>query len=215
MRLEKYLGRTIPTLITPVAGAALEKRIRQPGCNATDPEGVGGSPAEKRKALADYLETNFALSGDALLYFGPKSTLVRAHRHRWTCISISIYVKEMDRRYRIIVGKPLGDVNSVWNAILCSTEALQALIWREQSFRRQVRAKLASAHCGSIPGFSKFLIVLWSLYLGNSFGGPVSQIPDTDADVVHGNATRSSACNRRRNRHSSSSSYRDDSENAG
>lgn len=112
IRLERYLPRNAPTLIMPVAGTALEKRIRQLGCNATDPEGIGGSPAEKKKALADYLETNFALSADALLYFGPKATLVRSPTMMDMYLDTNLR-KEMDRRYRIIMGKPLGDVNGV------------------------------------------------------------------------------------------------------
>lgn len=112
VRLEKNLGQTVPALITPVRGTALEKRIRQPGCNATDPAQVTGTPTEKRKALADYLETNFALSSDALLYFGPKATLVRSPTMMDMYLDADLR-KEMDRRYRIIMGKPLGDVNGV------------------------------------------------------------------------------------------------------
>ncbi|HEX2761074.1 MAG TPA: hypothetical protein VHM27_11195, partial [Rhizomicrobium sp.] len=108
----KNLGQTVPALITPVRGTALEKRIRQPGCNATDPAQVTGTPTEKRKALADYLETNFALSSDALLYFGPKATLVRSPTMMDMYLDADLR-KEMDRRYRIIMGKPLGDVNGV------------------------------------------------------------------------------------------------------
>lgn len=112
VRLEKGFGHTAPALLTPVAGTALEKRIRQPGCNATDPSQVAGSPAEKQKALADYLETNFALSGDALLYFGPKAALVRSPTMMDMYLDSGLR-KEMERRYRIIMGKPLGDVNGV------------------------------------------------------------------------------------------------------
>jgi hypothetical protein len=111
-RLEKSLGSVAPLLITPVRGTTWEKRIRQPGCNATDPAQVAGTPVEKQRALAEYLETNFALSGDALLYFGPKATLVRSPTMMDMYLDADLR-REMDRRYRIIMGKPLGDVNGV------------------------------------------------------------------------------------------------------
>lgn len=62
---------------------------------------VAGTPVEKQQALADYLETNFALSADALLYFGPKATLVRSPTMMDMYLDADLR-KEMDRYCRFL-----------------------------------------------------------------------------------------------------------------
>jgi hypothetical protein len=112
LRLEKYLGGPIPKIITPVRGALLEKRVRQPGCHPLDPrEAPGATSAERAQAMAGYLESNFGLAGDALLYLGPKASLVRSPASPDLYLDQD-YRREMDRRYRLMMRRPL-DVNTV------------------------------------------------------------------------------------------------------
>jgi hypothetical protein len=109
---EKSLGWEVPHLATPVKGTALEARIRQPGCHATDPAGITArTAAEKNRLLNDVLETNFALNGDALLYLGPKESLRRSPASPDLYLDRD-YRREMDRRYRLMTKKPL-DINTV------------------------------------------------------------------------------------------------------
>jgi len=112
VRFEKALGWEVPHLATPVKGTALEARIRQPGCHATDPAGITArTAAAKNRMLDDVLETNFALNGDALLYLGPKESLGRSPASPDLYLDRD-YRREMDRRYRLMTKKPL-DINTV------------------------------------------------------------------------------------------------------
>jgi hypothetical protein len=112
LRLEKDLGGTVPKFIIPVRGTSLETRIRQPGCHPIDPAELSGTtPAELAKAMGEYLESNFGLAGDALLYLGPKASLVRSPTSPDLYLDQD-YRKEIDRRYRLMMKHPL-DVNTV------------------------------------------------------------------------------------------------------
>jgi len=109
VKFEKALGWEVPHLATPVKGTALEGRIRQPGCHATDPAGV--TATGKNRLLDDFLETNFALNGNALLYLGPKESLRRSPASPDLYLDRD-YRREMDRRYRLMTKTPL-DINTV------------------------------------------------------------------------------------------------------
>ena len=111
-KFEKALGWEVPHLAAPVKGTALEGRIRQPGCHATDPAGITARTAtEKNRLLDEFLESNFALNGNALLYLGPKESLRRSPSSPDLYLDRD-YRREMDRRYRLMTKTPL-DINTV------------------------------------------------------------------------------------------------------
>lgn len=112
-RFEKTLNWAVPSLIAPFVSTPAAGRILQPGCNVFDPaDWAGDDPAQAAREIAAGNRNNLGLDADAMLYLGPKKTLVRSPTMLDMYLDLD-FRREMDRRYRIIAKKPLGDVNGV------------------------------------------------------------------------------------------------------
>jgi hypothetical protein len=109
-RFERHIkGWPIPSLATPIRGSTLEKDIWRKGCN----------PMAKPKDMPDELwedsgRNYLGLNSDALLYLGPRKSLVTEPRSLDIILDLE-YRAEMDRRMMIYTGKPLGPPNTANN----------------------------------------------------------------------------------------------------
>jgi hypothetical protein len=102
-------GWAVPSLITPVRGSTLEGDLWRPGCNPQT------RPPDMPEEMFDASGRNYlGLNSDALLYLGPRRSLVFGPRSL-DIILDSDYRAEMDRRMTIMTGKPLGPPNTANN----------------------------------------------------------------------------------------------------
>ena len=105
----------VPAIAAPVRGSSLETALLPPGCHVIDfgPGGLSEDDAKLQKIITD----NFAgISGHALLYLGPASTLTMSPK------SPDIYMDEtfraeMSRRMQIIEGHPLTSATAKSNMV--------------------------------------------------------------------------------------------------
>ena len=102
-------GWTAPSLITPIKGSTLEDDIWRKGCNAfTKP------PQLKDEAFEASGKNNLGLTSDAILYLGPRKSLVYGPR-ALDIILDQDYRAEMNRRMILRTGQPLNAPNTARN----------------------------------------------------------------------------------------------------
>lgn len=105
-------GWPVPGLATPVRGSTLKGDLRRPGCHFVPPGSVqffGGPPmSEEQVAKAMNHENDMAsgISGDALLWLGPSSSLLRSPMLPDIYLDPE-YRQEISRRSQIMLGHPL------------------------------------------------------------------------------------------------------------
>jgi len=98
-------GWPVPSLVGPVRGSTLERDIWRKGCNMfTRFDGLSDAEYETSG------RNNSGLTADALLYFGPRASLMQGARDPDIMMDLD-YRAEMDRRNILRTGKPLGPVN--------------------------------------------------------------------------------------------------------
>lgn len=101
-RFEKHIRNwPTPALVGPIRGSSWEKDAYQPGC--------GALPRFPQQAATEYEADmrNFAgLTGDALLYLGPRSQQVNGPYNPAIYLDLD-FRAELDRRNQIKNGKPL------------------------------------------------------------------------------------------------------------
>jgi hypothetical protein len=106
----KIRGWPIPALVTPVRGTSLETELRRVGCQVFGPGSntFAGNLSETQKAqnLVHMEEVELGIAVDGLLYLGPAATLTYAPSAPDIYLDAE-YRREMERRYRIMIGKPL------------------------------------------------------------------------------------------------------------
>jgi hypothetical protein len=109
-RFERHIkGWPIPALVTPIRGSTLEKDVWREGCSAfPKPPDL---PQDKFDASN---RNNFGLTSDALLYLGPRKSLVNGPRDPDILLDLE-YRAEMDRRMILRTGKPMGPPNTANN----------------------------------------------------------------------------------------------------
>lgn len=102
-RFERHIkGWAVPSLASPIKGSTLEKDIYRAGCNAF--------PRPKDATDADYNASgpnNLGLNSDALLYLGPRSSLLMGVRDPDIYLDTE-YRAEMDWRMVLRTGEHLG-----------------------------------------------------------------------------------------------------------
>lgn len=109
-RFERHIKDwAVPSLVEPIKGSVLEADIWRPGCNAfTQPP----------KLADDLFETsgrnNLGLTSDALLYLGPRTSLVYGPRALDIILDLD-YRAEINRRMVLRTGDPLGPPNTARN----------------------------------------------------------------------------------------------------
>lgn len=91
----------MPALASPVSGSSLGQDLVRPGCSPFDAAKV--PPA----ALVLSNRNNYGLTSDALLYLGPRASLLKAGLLPDLYLD-SDFRAELDRRNRIMTGKPLA-----------------------------------------------------------------------------------------------------------
>jgi hypothetical protein len=109
-RFEPHLkGWAAPSLVGPVKGSTLEADIWREGCNVfTKPPELGGEAFEASG------RNNLGLTSDALLYLGPRKSLVFGPR-ALDIILDQEYRAEMNRRMILRTDQPLGPPNTARN----------------------------------------------------------------------------------------------------
>ncbi|MBA2588640.1 MAG: hypothetical protein H0U98_08455 [Alphaproteobacteria bacterium] len=109
-RFEPHIkGWTAPSLVGPIKGSTLEADIWRKGCNAfTKP------PELKDEAFEASGRNNLGLTSDALLYLGPRQSLVYGPRDLDILLDLD-YRAEMNRRMILRTGQPLGPPNTARN----------------------------------------------------------------------------------------------------
>lgn len=109
-RFEPHIkGWTAPSLVGPIKGSTLEADIWRKGCNAfTKP------PKLKDEAFETSGRNNLGLTSDALLYLGPRKSLVFGPRALDIILDLD-YRAEMNRRMILRTGQPLGPPNTARN----------------------------------------------------------------------------------------------------
>lgn len=109
-RFERHIkGWPVPALVTPIRGTTLEKDIWRPGCNPMT------KPADMPDAFFEASGRNYlGLTGDALLYLGPRKSLVTGPRDPDIILDLD-YRAEIDRRMILRTGKPMGPPNTANN----------------------------------------------------------------------------------------------------
>ena len=105
-RFERHIkGWAVPSLASPVRGTTLEADIWRKGCNMfTRFEGLTDAQYETSG------RNNSGLTADALLYFGPRASLIQGARDLDILMDLD-YRAEMDRRNILRTGKPLAPLN--------------------------------------------------------------------------------------------------------
>ncbi|HWU56319.1 MAG TPA: hypothetical protein VN175_12505 [Rhizomicrobium sp.] len=109
-RFERHIkGWPIPSLVTPIRGSTLEKDIWRKGCNPQT------KPKDMPQELFELSGRNYlGLTSDALLYLGPRKSLVTGPRDPDIILDLE-YRAEMDRRMILRTGKPLGPPDTANN----------------------------------------------------------------------------------------------------
>jgi hypothetical protein len=109
-RFERHIQNwAVPSLAGPIKGSALEADIWRPGCN----------PITRPPKITDELyetagRNNVGLTADALLYLGPRASLVFGPRALDIILDLD-YRAEMNRRMILRTGEPLGPPNTARN----------------------------------------------------------------------------------------------------
>lgn len=98
-----------PSLITPIKGSTLEADIWRKGCNA-----FPKPPQVKDEAFEASGKNNLGLTSDALLYLGPRKSMVYGPRSL-DIILDQDYRAEMNRRMILRTGQPINPPNTARN----------------------------------------------------------------------------------------------------
>jgi hypothetical protein len=102
-------GWPIPSLVTPIRGSSLENDIWHKGC------GPFAKPNDLPQDTFDEMNRKtLGLFSDALLYLGPRKSLVTGPRDLDIILDLE-FRAEINRRMRLRTGKPLGPPNTANN----------------------------------------------------------------------------------------------------
>jgi hypothetical protein len=106
----------VPAIAAPVRGSSLEQALQPEGCHVTKFGNGADIPEDDRKLQKLIIDNLAGLSGHALLYLGPASTLTISPK------SPDIYMDngfrtEMSRRMQIIEGHPLTSATAKDNNV--------------------------------------------------------------------------------------------------
>jgi hypothetical protein len=109
-RFERRIkGWPIPSLVTPIRGSSLENEMWRKGC------GPFPKPNDLPQDTFDEMNRKtLGLFSDALLYLGPRKSLVTGPRDLDIILDLE-FRAEMNRRMMLRTGKPLGPPNTANN----------------------------------------------------------------------------------------------------
>jgi hypothetical protein len=109
-RFERHIKDwAVPSLVEPIKGSVLEADVWRPGCNAfTRPPKVTDALYETSG------RNNLGLTSDALLYLGPRKSLVYGPRALDIILDLD-YRAEINRRMVLRTGEPLGPPDTARN----------------------------------------------------------------------------------------------------
>jgi hypothetical protein len=109
-RFERHIKEwAVPSLAEPIRGSALEADIWSPGCNPQT------RPPDMKDEFFETSGRNYlGLTSDALLYLGPRKSLVYGPRALDIILDLN-YRAEINRRMIIKFGKPMGPPNTANN----------------------------------------------------------------------------------------------------
>jgi hypothetical protein len=109
-RFEKHIkGWPTPSLVSPIQGSSLEKDIFRKGCNAFPQGNIPDAAFEMAG------RNNLGLNSDALLYLGPRASLLQGPNDPDIYLDTE-YRAEMDRRMVLRMGEHMKSSNPAANS---------------------------------------------------------------------------------------------------